>query len=152
MLRVGFKINARREKNKDGSSAAYVGTATTDDWVQFFEFRLLCTYLVIYAVIWEAFSLIDGGSAGTTKADDRRISPKEWAEGVANIKGHPLESLAIAAAAKDPAQIFKLMDGDGKGKVLLAEFCTFVEDYEFQLGSIWGKILNAGEAEKTATA
>jgi len=143
----------RKKVGQKGKKQAYFGTATTDDWVQFAEFRLLCSYLVIYAVIWEAFACVDGGGAGVTKDDDRRISLDEWSKCVSSGKlgQHPLLSLAISAK-DDPAVIFKQMDGDGKGKVLLAEFCTFIEDYEFGLETMWGKLLNAGEAVPSAGA
>merc|ERR1712147_593760 len=103
----------------------YSNTKTTgDDYVEFKEFRLLLTYLCIYASIFEAFGTCDGNGKG--------------------LCGHPLLSLSISANA-DPAAVFGAMDSDGKGKVLLGEFSKYIEDYEFSLCTRWGKLLNAGE-------
>jgi len=126
---------------------SYSNTKTTgDDYVQLKEFRLLVTYLCIYATIWEAFSNVDGGGKGVTADDDRRVSAAEWAAGSSGMAGHPLASLSLSANA-DNAAVFNKMDGDGKGMVLLAEFSTYIEDYEFALKTRWGKLLNAGEPD-----
>ena len=128
-----------------GGGKVYGNTKTTgDDYVQFREFRLLCTYLCVYAAIYEAFGNVDGGGKGIDATDDRRISKDEWTTNGNLLKGHPLLSLSISANG-DPSMIFDAMDGDGKGKVLLAEFSTYIEDYEFSLKTRWGKLLNAGE-------
>jgi len=118
-------------------------TADGDDYLQFEEFRLLLNYLCIYATIYEAFANIDGGGKGVDATDDRRITLEEWQKNRALLEGHPLLSLSISAKGGD--DIFHKMDGDGKGKVLLAEFSTYVEDHEYYLNSDWGKLLNAGE-------
>merc|ERR1712164_85972 len=52
-------------------------TATTDDYVQRSEFRFLNVYLCIYALMYDAFSVVDGGTKGRTKDDDRRITKSE---------------------------------------------------------------------------
>merc|ERR1712139_163344 len=96
------------------------------------------------AAIYEAFGNVDGGGKGSDATDDRRISKDEWTSNGPTLKGHPLLSLSISANG-DPGMIFDAMDGDGKGKVLLAEFSTYIEDYEFALSTRWGKLLNAGE-------
>lgn len=117
---------------------------TTDDYVQFGEFRLLVTYLCIYATIWEAFGDVDGKGKGIDATDDRRISKDEWLSKGKSLAGHPLLSLSVSANM-DADAVFSAMDADGKGKVLLAEFSTYIEDYEFALGTRWGQLLNAGE-------
>jgi len=130
---------------QSGGGKSYSNTKTTgDDYVQLKEFRLLVTYLCIYATIWEAFSTVDGGGKGVTADDDRRVSAAEWAAGKAGMAGHPLASLSLSANG-DASAVFNKMDGDGKGMVLLAEFSTYIEDYEFALKTRWGKLLNAGE-------
>jgi len=140
-------FGAATKVTQKGGGKVYGNTKTTgDDYVQFKEFRLLCTYLCIYAAIYEAFGNVDGGGKGIDATDDRRISKDEWAANGKLLKGHPLLSLSISANG-DPSIIFDAMDGDGKGKVLLAEFSTYIEDYEFSLKTRWGKLLNAGEPE-----
>jgi hypothetical protein len=139
-------FGAPTKVTQKGGGKVYGNTKTTgDDYVQFREFRLLCTYLCIYAAIYEAFGNVDGGGKGIDATDDRRISKDEWTKNGTLLKGHPLLSLSISANG-DPGMIFDAMDGDGKGKVLLAEFSTYIEDYEFALKTRWGKLLNAGEA------
>lgn len=140
-------FGAATKVTQKGGGKVYGNTKTTgDDYVQFKEFRLLCTYLCIYAAIYEAFGNVDGGGKGIDATDDRRISKDEWTKNGKLLKGHPLLSLSISANG-DPSIIFDAMDGDGKGKVLLAEFSTYIEDYEFSLKTRWGKLLNAGEPE-----
>merc|ERR1712025_771133 len=131
-----------------GGGKSYSNTKTDgDDYVQYKEFRLLVTYLCIYSCIYEAFGSVDGLGKGIDATDDRRISLDEWTAHAKTLKGHPLDSLAFTAT-QDPAKSFAAMDADGKGKVLLSEFSTYIEDFEFSLGSRWGKLLNAGEAVK----
>merc|ERR1711934_407500 len=138
-------FGAATKVTQKGGGKVYGNTKTTgDDYVQFREFRLLCTYLCVYAAIYEAFGNVDGGGKGIDATDDRRISKDEWTTNGNLLKGHPLLSLSIGANG-DPSMIFDAMDGDGKGKVLLAEFSTYIEDYEFSLKTRWGKLLNAGE-------
>lgn len=139
---------AATKVTQKGGGKSYSNTeTTTDDYVQYKEFRLLVTYLAIYACIYEAFGNLDGGGKGIDATDDRRISLDEWKTHAATLKGHPLDSLAFTAI-QDPEKSFAAMDADGKGKVLLSEFSTYIEDFEFSLGSRWGKLLNAGEAVK----
>merc|ERR1712010_371942 len=64
-------------------------TATKDDYVQRSEFRLLCAYLCIYALMYDAFTMVDGGD-GVTKDDDRRISYDELKAATGKFSGHPL--------------------------------------------------------------
>jgi len=141
-------FGAATKVTQKGGGKVYGNTKTTgDDYVQYKEFRLLCTYLCIYAAIYEAFSTVDGGGKGIDHTDDRRVSKDEWIKNSGNLLGHPLLSLSLSADG-DPGMIFDAMDADGKGKVLLGEFSTYVEDYEFALETRWGKLLNAGEAVK----
>jgi len=140
-------FGAATKVTQKGGGKVYGNTKTTgDDYVQFREFRLLCTYLCVYATIYEAFGNVDGGGKGIDATDDRRISKDEWTANGQLLQGHPLLSLSVSANG-DPSMIFDAMDGDGKGKVLLSEFSTYIEDYEFSLKTRWGKLLNAGEPE-----
>merc|ERR1712224_331569 len=135
------------EPTKIKMSAKYSTTKTTgDDYVQFNEFRLLVTYLCLYATIWEAFARIDGegNNATADETDDRRLAAAEWEKASKGMAGHPFRSLSLSGNA-DPTEVFSAMDLDGKGMVLLAEFSTYIEDYETALQTRWGKLLNAGE-------
>jgi len=131
----------------DTAGKSYLcATIEGDDYVQFGEFRLFLTYLCIYATIWEAFGIIDGGK---TDIDDRRISKAEWDANRRNLVGHPLDSLSVSAVI-NPDKVFAAMDSDGKGMVLLKEFSEYIEDFEYALGSRWGTLLNAHEDVKDA--
>lgn len=123
-------------------------TATKDDYVQRFEFRFLCCYLCIYALMYDAFSVVDGGGAEITKDDDRRISLDELKAGVSNFKGHPLvgaKLLGMPSSYGNVEAIFKEMDADGKGKVLLNEWCAWLEKKECENNTKLGKLLVKNE-------
>jgi len=118
-------------------------TATKDDYVQRHEFRFLCVYLCIYALMFDAFSVVDGGD-GVTKDDDRRISFDELKDACGKFKGHPLvgaKMLGMPDSYGNVDAIFKEMDTDGKGKVLLNEWCAWLEKKEAAVGSEIGKLL-----------
>merc|ERR1719327_2198826 len=108
-------------------------TATKDDYVQRHEFRHLCAYLCIYALMYDAFALVDGGTAGRNKDDDRRISKAELAASCSKFQGHPLVGVALLGmpgSYENIDKIFAQMDADGKGMVLLKEWCAFLEQQE----------------------
>lgn len=81
---------------KTDSGAVLPGTkkATQDDFVSVGEFRLLCAYLCIYARMYDAFSLVDGGGSGR-KGDDRKIDAAEWAAGWKDTVGHGFVGLQV---------------------------------------------------------
>ncbi len=119
---------------------------TTEDYVEFAEFRLMCAYLCVYAAMFDAFALIDGGSAGTTKDDDRRISLAEWTAGAGKVRNSGF--VGLAHIGSDPASLkatFSEMDADGKGMVLLTEWCNWLENKEKQARTVIGEILAVGE-------
>jgi len=123
-------------------------TATKDDYVQRFEFRFLCCYLCIYALMYDAFSVVDGGGAEITKDDDRRISLGELKAACAKFEGHPLAGaklLGMPSSYGNVDNIFKQMDADGKGKVLLNEWCAWLEKKECANKTQLGKLLNKNE-------
>jgi len=124
----------------------------SDDYVTRGEFRLMCAYLCIYAAMFDAFNMIDGGSEGTTATDDRRMSLEEWEAGWPKMKGQ-YGFAAFKDTADDakeeatPAEVFKAMDADGKGKVLLIEWCKFLEKAEVEAGTLIGRMLKYGDDE-----
>lgn len=141
--------DAMEDKRVEGTKSA-----TADDYVQRKEFRLLCAYLCIYARMFEAFDRIDGGSAGTAAADDRRISLEEWLESYSKVTNRGfvgLESLSDADQSAEAAEaaklVFKEMDSDGKGMVLLDEWCAFLKRKEQEAGTAVGKLLSTAEPE-----
>lgn len=134
-----------------------VGDASTDDYVTKGEFRIAVAYLCLYAAMFDAFNLIDGGSAGTTATDDRRMSLEEWTKAYPKIgeAGYGFTALAkVADEANEatPESVFKEMDADGKGMVLLNEWCKFLEKAEVEAGTLAGKMLAAGDPAQQKAA
>ena len=138
---------------KDLSKKA--GGAHGGDYVQKVEFRGLIAYFCLYAVMYDAFALIDGGGGDVDNkaGDDRRMTLEEWKKGASTVAGHGFAGLK-AAAEGDLDAVFKEMNSgrDDAGKdagkdnvVMLTEFTSFVEKKEVELGTAWGKLLNAGE-------
>jgi len=138
---------------KDLSKKA--GGAHGADYVQKVEFRGLIAYFCLYAVMYDAFALIDGGGGDVDNkaGDDRRMTLDEWKKGAASVAGHGFAGLK-AAAEGDLDAVFKEMNSgrDDAGKdagkdnvVMLTEFTAFVEKKEVELSTEWGKLLNAGE-------
>merc|ERR1740117_1500968 len=123
--------------------------ASTDDYVQKKEFRLLCAYLCLYGIMFDHFVRIDGFGAGKgtdgvgieDKSDDRRMSEAEWNSARKDFKMSPFISLKVAARKKTGAGIFKEMDADGKGMVLLNEFCAYIKEGEIEMETPFGKLL-----------
>lgn len=128
--------------------------ASTDDYVQKSEFPFLCAYLCFYAIAFDHFALIDGFGGGDKGADgvgiegnddDRRMSREEWDSARARFKGSPFLVLRYAALKKGGGAIFEQMDADGKGKVLLSEFCAWIKDHEIEMGTAYGRLLQVGD-------
>lgn len=160
-------IRAFKDAADAGRERDITDKADTDDYVQQFEFRLLCAYLCIYAIMFDHFAKIDGGSksvgydgVGIEGADDdRRISRKEWDKARKQFKRSPFVSLRMVARkskrcrkqdAKISDAIFDEMDADGKGMVLLAEFCNWIKEGEIELGTQYGKVLEVDKDEDSA--
>jgi len=125
-------------------------TATTDDYVQRSEFRFLNVYLCIYALMFDGFAKVDGGSAGRTKDDDRRISKAELGAACSKFKGHPLlglKMLGMPGSYGNLDDIFGQMDADGKGMVLLNEWCLWLEKKESEHKTELGVLLTWKEGE-----
>jgi len=122
-------------------------TATADDYVQARTFRVFLSYVVVYAEMYDAFALVDGGGEGVSKDDDRKISPEELKAGVDKLKGFSFACFQNLDAAKAD-EIFKDMDADGKGAVMLIEWCRWIEQNEQKLGTETGKLLAIGDDEK----
>merc|ERR1719371_77102 len=123
-------------------------TATKDDYVQRHEFRFLCCYLCIYSLMYDAFSVVDGGGAEITKDDDRRISLAELKAACKKFSGHPLvgaAQLGMPDTYGNAESVFMEMDADGKGMVLLNEWCAWLEKKEVENKTKLGSLLNKNE-------
>lgn len=121
-----------------------------DDYVSPPEFRLLNAYLCIYAYMYDAFSLVDGGGAAGANMDandDRRMDEGEWVAAYTKVYAYGFAGVSKETCPDDAAAkaMFAKMDADGKGKVLLNEFCKFLEKKEQEAGTEWGKMLAVGD-------
>jgi len=135
-----------------GKNKSVRGTksATTDDYVQRSEFRFLNVYLCIYALMYDAFAQVDGGIKGKIKDDDRRITKSELGVACPKFKGHPLvglKQLGMPGSYGNLDAIFKEMDADGKGMVLLNEWCLWLEKKESEHKTELGVLLTWKEGE-----
>mmetsp|Transcript_22548 Transcript_22548/g.21668 ORF Transcript_22548/g.21668 Transcript_22548/m.21668 type:complete len:478 (-) Transcript_22548:152-1585(-) len=113
-----------------------------DDFINFAEFRVLHAYLCIYASMLDAFSLIDGGGAGVDKDDDRRLSKDEWMTGYKNVTDFGFVGLNKMSDDSQAEDIFTKMDSDGKGMVLLKEFCHYLKTCELDAKTPLGPLLS----------
>ena len=86
--------DAKDYKSDTGAVIAGTKKSTADDFVSFGEFRLMCAYLCIYARMYDAFSLVDGGGSGRV-GDDRKIDKAEWAAGYVDTIGHGFVGLQV---------------------------------------------------------
>merc|ERR1712146_834987 len=80
--------------------------------------------------------------------DDRRITLDELKGACGKFKSHPLvgaKMLGMPSAYGNAESIFKEMDADGKGLVLLNEWCAWLEEQESKNGTKFGKLLLKGE-------
>lgn len=132
-----------------------------DDYITFSEFRYTCHYLCIYSLMYDVFAYVDGkgykgevgefagpqlGKIKGDEWDDRRIDMKEWKAmyKTAKVSGSGFKGLQ---GITDPEAVFGQMDSDGHGKVLLKEWCEYLEKKEEEAGTAIGQRLKAGETD-----
>ena len=131
-----------------------------DDYVTRPEFRLLISYLRIYATWYEVFAnLIDNSTnelvaQGKVKRDtldekpietDNRIQRDEWEKALpmtraAGESWAPFINLRNASAAD-----FDVIDKNRGGHISFPEFCEWLEAAEIEAGTPFGLDLGVGE-------
>ena len=72
--------------------------------------------------MFDAFAKIDGGGSGRDANDDSRIEQSEWVAGYSGVTGHGFVGLASVVDGASALHVFKKMDADGAGMVLLGEW------------------------------
>lgn len=151
-------IRAFKDAADAGVDKAIKGmaTATEDDFLERGEFRLFCAYLCLYSLMFDAFRFLDGSHASAAlprsvfaaveaEANDHRISRDEWMAGCSQLTGSPFYIVNECASNPEAAEAaWPMMDADGKGSVLLIEFCEWIKAWEVQIDSPIGHILDAG--------
>ena len=96
--------------------------------------------------------LIDGGGSGVTAEDDRKIQKTEWVASLPVVHaaaGAWANFVRLQTAAESD---FTAMDADGKGEVLLHEFCAWVQQGEIEANTEIGKDLKIQTEERPVTA
>ena len=137
--------DAKDYKTDTGNVIEGTKKSTADDFVSKGEFRLLCSYLVIYGVMFDAFSKIDGGGAGRDANDDKRIEMAEFIKGYKGVTEYGFVALSSLKNDRIAKAAFQKMDGNGGGIVLLDEWCDFIKDAEIEAGTGTGFLLAEDE-------
>lgn len=120
---------------------AKTGDPDDDNYINFAEFRVLNAYLCIYAGMMDAFATVDGGGEGVTEDDDRRIEEEEWLKAYRTFSLSTFVGLIGMDTDDDASAVFKSMDSDGKGMVLLSEFCEYIRNKELENKTSLGRLL-----------
>ena len=116
-------------------------TGSDEDYINFPEFRILNVYLCVYAGLFDAFSTIDGGGAGVSGEDDRRIGEKEWMDGYTKLTSTGFVGLDELSDEGEATALFEKMDPDKSGKALFSDFCDVISELEIDEGSDLGQLL-----------
>jgi len=104
--------------------------ATDDDYITFAEFRILNAFLCIYAAMYDVFARVDGEGEGRDENDDMRIELSEWMSCYRKVKDRGFVALKNVKSDNEAKGVFKKMDADGGGMVLLKEWCDFLKKEE----------------------
>ena len=104
-----------------------------------------------YAEMYDMFALIDGGGAGVSKDDDRKIQLEELVAGIEEVNHLDFVALKGKTAA-DAELLFKEMDDDGAGEVLLVEWCEYLKKKEIEAGTEMGALLSLGDEQNVIDA
>ena len=100
------------------------------DYITRQQFKRLLSNLRLYALWYEVFLLIDGGTRGRTVEDDHRISRAEWKAALANVRRAGNSWAPFAAFAHASASDFDLIDRDRGGMISLEEWIKYVRASE----------------------
>jgi len=111
-----------------------------DNYINFSEFRVLNAYICVYAGMGDDFFKIDGGD-GVTEDDDRRVEMTEWIKAYSKFTSSTFIGLRGIETDEDASTVFKEMDLDAKGMVLLSEFCEYIRTKEMENKTPLGKLL-----------
>jgi hypothetical protein len=139
--------------------------STEDDFIQKGEFRLMASYLCIYSLMFETFTILDGSREASQQAPpatvfrmaaqtapitdipgDRRITVEEWSRRCPTLGTTPFVGLnAIIENPEYAPLVFQEMDADGKGAVLLTEYCRWLKKKEIDFDTPFGRLLRVGD-------
>ena len=137
--------DAKDYKADTGAKIKGTKKATDDDYVSKEEFRLFNAYVCIYAAMYDGFSKIDGGGAGRDAKDDRRVDLEEWLKGYKGVSDYGFVAFASITDDASATAVFKQIDANGGGIVLLEEWCEFLKAAEIEAGTVLGQTLAEDE-------
>mmetsp|Transcript_2078 Transcript_2078/g.4785 ORF Transcript_2078/g.4785 Transcript_2078/m.4785 type:complete len:828 (-) Transcript_2078:17-2500(-) len=124
-----------------------------DDYITKREFRLLFVFLILHVQLLDAFAIVDGGEAGVDDAndnDDRRITQTEFFDASHLIANYGF--VGLADVRNSPYEIFKNMDANDGGVVLLKEWCDYLLEEERKGGTDVGRAVSVVDVAGAASA
>jgi hypothetical protein len=101
---------------------------------------------LIFSKKFDAFAKIDGGGPGRSATDDKRLTVGEWLQGYRGVDQHGFVALQGIASEDEAGDVFRKMDGNGGGVVLLDEWCHFLKNCEVAAGTALGALLAEAKA------
>jgi hypothetical protein len=118
------------------------------DLVNRSEFRLLIACLCVYALAFDAFSMVDSPAWSRNGHRDQRLSLTEWLTGCRKVSNHGFIALANAvcpdATEESLSAIFNSMSEKGADTVQLTEWFKFLGDTELAANTLMGLIISIG--------
>jgi len=124
-----------------------------DDYITKREFRLFFVFLILHVQLLDAFAIVDGGEAGVDDAndnDDRRITQTEFFDASHLIANYGF--VGLADVRNSPYEIFKNMDANDGGVVLLKEWCDYLLEEERKGGTDVGRAVSVVDVAGAASA
>jgi hypothetical protein len=129
-----------------------VQTTLSPDYVHRSEFRLLVSYLCVYALAFDAFTFIDSSSEYSSGAlgnesngREQRLSRTEWLAGCGKVCNHGFIGLANtldpSATEQSLGEIFNRMDVNDRGTVLFTEWYNYLTAAEVLSGTLMGSLV-----------
>lgn len=139
---------------KDATDIENDDADDNDNYITPKEMRMLILFLCIYVTMYDAFMAIDGDSEGVTETDDQRFSFAEFKRAHLKLMKHKKNMYGFTAldemikGIKKSQEIFEEMDNNKAGKILLAEWCDYLEKHEVEAGTFVGKSLSFHDTKK----
>ena len=139
------------------SSARIIDSQDThtiaDDSVGFSAFRMFNIYLHFYAIMYDAFYLINTSEQSSSESEgDKRISSSEWLQNYKKVVDYGFAAFVTINNDDSAKENFNGMDKDHHGMILFNEWCDYIASAEIQnksaLGILLAKNLNLIRAEK----
>jgi hypothetical protein len=89
--------------------------------------------------------MIDGGGSGRDKNDDNRVDKNEWIASYKNVVDHGFIALQGISTKAEAMDVFKMIDDNGGGIILLDEWSFFIKKCEILSDTPIGRLLAADQ-------